>query len=410
MELPATFEGLVSSGVTYTSCCRTTQSDVMCTTNTTRRSDGVKPSVKNAELRRIQCVLPYDETMGAFSNVVRARRRRAARRARENRERAPRERRPPRSRARLPPSPPRARLSQAEPNPETMTLLQTSLGHVTKARTSEMMQEEQRRFMERLRQERLERTAAESDAVTRIQCAYRGFKTRPYPESVVSIRNARSLRKAKAHSHESLVRELHAFAKQAGLPPIEGSTLVPAKKITKKDRLMMLRAQQEQELASTKLQGLFRVRTAKHETAERRELKEQQELEKGAFLIQRVFRGLGAKNKTTRMKEEQAAIWIQNRYRQMISRTKMADVRHNIQQHHREDVAATTLQNIARRRCERGLLALPLSAFCSSAERSFAPARVAGMCNGALRTRPAWQLRASCVKFRSLLVNIRPRL
>ena len=70
MELPATFEGLVSSGVTYTSCCRTTQSDVMCTTNTTRRSDGVKPSVKNAELRRIQCVLPYDETMGSFTSVT----------------------------------------------------------------------------------------------------------------------------------------------------------------------------------------------------------------------------------------------------------------------------------------------------------------------------------------------------
>ena len=72
MELPATFEGLVSSGVTYTSCCRTTQSDVMCTTNTTRRSDGVKPSVKNAELRRIQCVLPYDETMGARTWCARA--------------------------------------------------------------------------------------------------------------------------------------------------------------------------------------------------------------------------------------------------------------------------------------------------------------------------------------------------
>ena len=59
-----------------------------------------------------------------------------------------------------------------------MTLLQTSLGHGTKARTSELMQEEQRRFMERLRQERLERTATESDAVTRIQCAFRGFKVR----------------------------------------------------------------------------------------------------------------------------------------------------------------------------------------------------------------------------------------
>ena len=76
MEQPATFEGLVSSGVTYTSCCRTTQSDVMCTTNTTRRSDGAKASGKNAELRRIQCVLPYDETMGAFCNVVRLSRRR----------------------------------------------------------------------------------------------------------------------------------------------------------------------------------------------------------------------------------------------------------------------------------------------------------------------------------------------
>ena len=79
------------------------------------------------------------------------------------------------------------------------------------------------------------------------------------------MRNARALRRSAAHSHASLVRELHSFAKQAGLPPIEGSTLVPAKKITKKDRLLLLRARQEEELASTKLQGLFRVRTAKHE-------------------------------------------------------------------------------------------------------------------------------------------------
>ena len=191
------------------------------------------------------------------------------------------------------------------------------------------------------------------DEAERSPPASRGVQTRPHPESVVSLRNARALRRSAAHSHASLVRELHSFAKQAGLPPIEGSTLVPAKKITKKDRLLLLRARQEEEHASTKLQGLFRVRTAKHETAERRELKEQQELEKGAFLIQRVFRGLGAKNKTTRMKEEQAAIWIQNRYRQMISRTKMSHIRHDMQQHHREDVAATTLQNIARRRCAR---------------------------------------------------------
>ena len=212
------------------------------------------------------------------------------------------------------------------------------------------------------------------------------------------MRNARALRRSAAHSHASLVRELHSFAKQAGLPPIEGSTLVPAKKITKKDRLLLLRAQQEQELASTKLQGLFRVRTAKHETAERREAKEQQELEKGAFLIQRVFRGLGAKNKTTRMKEEQAAIWIQNRYRQMISRTKMADVRHNIQQHHREDVAATTLQNIARRRCERGpAAARPRVSRSCFVHRLRAPARclrarLASRGRAArARIRPAWR-------------------
>ena len=68
----------------------------------------------------------------------------------------------------------------------------------------------------------VKRTAAERRGHAHPVCIPR--KTAAAPECVVS-RTARWLRKAKAHSYDPLVRELHAFAKQAGLLPIEGSTV-----------------------------------------------------------------------------------------------------------------------------------------------------------------------------------------
>jgi hypothetical protein len=308
--MPPTRSPLPISGVSYVTCSRTTHSDVMVTTNTTRRFDATaagKPSIKNAELRRIQCVLPYDETMGNFSSLP-------------------------------------------DPSPETTTLLQTSLGKQSRAKTSEMMQEEQRQFMQRLRRERQERTAMEHDSATRIQASYRGFTTRPHTDTVVTIKVDHTRRQEQAKSHGSLVTELHALAKRAGLQPIEGATLIPKKKVTKKDRILIQRMKQQEELAATKLQSLARKRHGLAAAEERKEFKDEEAKVEAARLIQRCSRGLEGRRNVRKEKEAMAAQIVQTRYRKMLGRSKMSELRNEKQQGQREEHAATTLQNLARRR------------------------------------------------------------
>lgn len=156
---------------------QTTNSDVMCTTNTPQRLDWNKRTSASSAKAACTCRLPYEELLYAGT--------------------------------------------AARCDDGTMTAMEKRQSEAARLRRNKELHAEHREFMEQLKRERDDRTRIESESALVIQRAMRGYavRQRMNPEKF------NSMRKPFRYTDKEIRHYLIDATQRLGMPPMPGYTL-----------------------------------------------------------------------------------------------------------------------------------------------------------------------------------------
>lgn len=307
----------------YSWCLRTTHSDVMCVSNTTRLfRDPGPPGADGAKPRR--CRLPYSDPNVATQN---------------------------------------GKLYRPPPSTSaTSTLLSKQQEAKSRARMNQQLLKERDEFLARLHQERLDRLETEKQAAMQIQSLYRGYSCRPHPESVVLMKDRRRARLADGELsiETAMLKQLEL---KLGLPSLPGLTLSPPSKVSSKQARRLARQQRERQAeGALRIQSMARCSASREAVRVKRETRARDRQQASAISIQRGFRNhqyRGSKRKRT---EHRAAVAIQAANRGRLAREQVKRIRNQRSRQSRERSATVTMQRVARgRKARNSGIGLPTS-------------------------------------------------
>ena len=198
-----------------------------------------------------------------------------------------------------------------------------------------------------------------------LQACFRGFTTRPHSDAVVGMKQAKKqiLARGEASIETAMLKDLD---NQLGLKPIPGVTLnPPKKKMSKKARRLAKKqkvaplpmtalcpgpdhcacwSQEEEEKMSTRIQSIYRARTANGKTSVLRQEHDGRRRDDSARLIQRTYRGHLHRRFFQAKREKESITKLQSRYRMMKSQERVDKIKTEKVARKREDEAASRIQ------------------------------------------------------------------